>query len=79
MIKLTVLCAQMLSHVQLFVTPWTVAHQVPLSMGYFRQEYWSGFSFPPPEDLPDSGMELVSLIFPALASRFFTTNATCEN
>ena len=42
-----------LSHVQLFMTPWTVAHQAPLSMGFPRQEYWSGLPFPPPGDLPD--------------------------
>ena len=45
-------CAQLLSCVQLFVTPWTVAHQAPLSMGFSRQEYWSGQPFPPPGDLP---------------------------
>ena len=43
----------LLSHVQLFVTPWTIAHQVPLSMGFSRQEYWSGLPFPTPGDLPD--------------------------
>ena len=42
----------MLTHVQLFVTPWTVAHQAPPSMGFSRQEYWSGLPFPPPGDLP---------------------------
>ena len=41
--------AQLLSHVQLFETPWTVAHQAPLLMGFSRQEYWSGLSFPSPE------------------------------
>ena len=46
------------SHVRLFATPWTVAHQAPLSMGFPRQEYWSGFPFLPPGDLPDPGMEL---------------------
>ena len=46
-----------LSHVQLFVTPWTVAHQAPPSMGLFRQEYWSGLPFPSPGDLPDPGIE----------------------
>ena len=51
-----------------FVTPWTVAHQAPLSMGFPRQEYWSGLSFSSPGDLPDPGIETVS---PALASRFF--------
>ena len=43
--------------VQLFVNPWTVACQAPLSMGFFRQEYWSGLPFPSPGDLPDPGME----------------------
>ena len=46
-----------LSHVQLFVSPWTVAYQAPLSMGFARPEYWSGLSFPSPEDLPDPGIE----------------------
>ena len=43
------------------MTPWTVAHQAPLSMGFPRQEYWSGLSFSPPEDLPDPGTEPMSL------------------
>ena len=42
-----------LSYVQLFATPWTIAHQTPLSMEFSRQEYWSGFPFPFPGDLPD--------------------------
>ena len=46
-----------LSHVRLFATPWTVAYQAPLSMGFSRQEYWSGLPFPSPEDLPDPGIE----------------------
>ena len=46
-----------LSRVQLFVTPWTVAHQAPPSMGFSRQEYWSGLPFPSPGDLPNSGIE----------------------
>jgi len=50
----------------LFVTPWTVARQAPLSMGFPRQEYWSGLSFPPPGDLPDPGIEPMSLVSPAL-------------
>ena len=45
------------SHVRLFVTLWTVAHQTPLSMGFSRQEYWRGLPCPPPGDLPDSGIE----------------------
>ena len=48
------------SCVQHFSTPWTVAHQAPLSMGFSRQEYWSGFPFPPPGDLPDAGIETAS-------------------
>ena len=63
----------MLSSVQLFATPWTVAHQAPLSLGFSRQEYWSGLPFPPPGDLPDPGIELMSPVSPALAGRFFTT------
>ena len=46
-----------LSHVLLFATPWTVAHQAPLSMGFSRQEYWSGLLFPSPGYLPDPGTE----------------------
>ena len=45
------------SHVQLFATPWIVAYQVPLSMGFSRQEYWNGLPFPPPGDLPDPGID----------------------
>ena len=48
--------AQSLSRVQLFVTSWTVAHQAPLSMGFSRQEYWSGLLFPSPGDLLDPGI-----------------------
>ena len=48
---------QSLSRVQLFATPRTVASQAPLSMGFSRQEYWSGLPFPSPEDLPDPGIE----------------------
>ena len=47
----------LLSHVQLFVTPWTVVHQAPLSMGFPRQEYWSGLPFPSPGDLPKQGIK----------------------
>ena len=49
--------AKSLSCVQLFVTPWTVAYQAPPSMGFSRQEYWSGFPFPSPGDLPNPGIE----------------------
>ena len=59
-----------LSCVQLFVTPWTVAHQSPLSMEFSRQEHWSRLLFPSPGDLPDPGIEPAS---PASAGGFFTT------
>ena len=58
------------------VTPWTVALQAPLPIGFSRQEYWNGLPCPPPTDLSDSGIELVSLMSPALAGGFFTTSAT---
>ena len=63
-------CVQSLSCVWLFVTSWTVAHQVPRSKGFPRQEHWSGLPFPAPGDLPDPGIEPTS---PALTGRFFTT------
>ena len=55
-----------------------VARQVPLSMGFSRQEYWSGLPYPPPGDLPNPGIEPMSFTSPALAGRFFTTSATWE-
>ena len=55
---------------QLFLTPWTDSCQAPLSIGFPRQEYWSGLLFPSPGDLSQPGMELAS---PALAGGFFTT------
>ena len=58
----------MLSRLRLFATPGTVAHQPPLSMGFPRQEYWSGLPLPSPGDLPGPGMKPKS---PALAGRFF--------
>ena len=61
---------QLLSRVRLFVTPWTVACQAPVSMEFPRQEYWRGLPFPSPGDLSDPGVELLSL---ALTGRFFTT------
>ena len=67
-----------LSCVLLFVTLWTAAHQAPLSMGFSRQEYWSGLPCPPPGDLPNPGIEPVSLMSPALAGRFFTTSTTWD-
>ena len=61
------------SLVQLFVTLRTIAHQAPLSMGFSRQEYWSGWPCPPLEDLSYPGVKPKSLKSPALAGRFFTT------
>ena len=66
------------SRVHLFVTLWTVAFQAPLSMGFSKQEHWSGLPCPPPGDLPNPGMEPPSLMSPALADRFFTTTVTWE-
>ena len=65
----------MLSHVQHFVDPWTVACQPPLPLGFSRQEYWSGVLFPSPGDFPDSGSKLTS---PAMQMGlfFFTTLTT---
>ena len=54
-------------------TPCTVAGQAPLSMGFLRKEYWSSLPFPTPGEFPDPEIESVSLVSPALASRFFTT------
>ena len=54
------------------------AHQAPLSMGFSRQEYWSGLSCPPPGDLPNPGIQPSSSKSPALAGRFFTTSTTWE-
>ena len=53
------------------MTPWTVAHQAPLSMGFSRQEYWSGLPCPPPGDLEDPGIEPASVTSPAVAGGFF--------
>ena len=66
------------SRVWLCATLWTVARPAPLSMGFSRQEYWSGSPGPPPGDLPDSGIEPASLLSPALAGEFFTTSFTWE-
>ena len=68
-----------LSYVSFFMTPWIVACQAPLSMGFPRQEYWSGLpfplpgQFPNPEIEPNPGIQLASPMSPASASRFFTT------
>ena len=65
-----------LSRVQLFATLYTVARQAPLCMGFSRQEYQKGLPCPPPGHLPDPGIDLVSLMPPALAGGFFTTIAS---
>ena len=65
--------AQSVSRFRLFATPWTIAHQVHLSMGFSRQEYWYRLPCSPPGDLPDLGIEPMS---PALAGRFFTSSTT---
>ena len=73
------MCACMLIHfscVWLFATLWTVACHAFLSVGFSRQEYWSGLPCPPPEGLPDPGIEPASLMFPALAGGFFATSTT---
>ena len=77
--RATLCCAQTLSCVRLFVTPWTVPRQAPLSTGFCRREHWSGLPCPPPGDLPDPGIESVSLTSPALAGGFFTSRATRED
>ena len=58
-------CAQSLQWCQLFATPWTVACQAPLSMGFSRQKYWSGLPFPSPGDLPKPGIKPGSLALQA--------------
>ena len=77
---------KLLSRVRLFATPWTVAHQAPLSMGFSRQEYWSGLPFPSPGDLPDPGIEPGSPILqadaltsepPGKPMKEFTQTDTC--
>ena len=61
-----------LSRVRLFVTPWTVAYQAPLSTGFSRQEYWSGLPFPSPGDLPDPGIK------PGLVISILSAKSNCK-
>ena len=68
----------LVSQLHLIATPWTVAHQPPLSMGFSRQEYWSGLPCPSPGDLPDLGIEPAFLSSPALAGGFFNSSTTWE-
>ena len=65
--------AQLISRIELFVTSWTRAYQAPLSMGFSRQQHWSGLLFCPPGDPPDPGIESVSPVSPALAGGIFPT------
>ena len=69
---------QSLSRVRLFATLQTVARKAPLSMGLSRQKYWNGLPCPPPENLPNPGIKLESLVSSSLTGRFFTTRATWE-
>ena len=66
------------SHVQLFVTPWIVARQAPLSMGFSRHQYWNGVPFPSLGYLPDPRIKPASLMSLVLAGGFFTTSASWE-
>ena len=72
------LCGCMHNRVQLFATPWTVAHQAPLPMGFSRQEYWSRLPFSPSGDLPNPGIKPASLASSASTGVFFTTSTTWE-
>ena len=70
------------SRVQLCATPWTVAHQAPLSMGFSRQEYWSGFSYSSPGDLPDPGFKRGSPVLQAkslLSETLRNPDTTCND
>ena len=81
MLKFLEKCACTLSRfspVRLSANVWTVARQAPLSLGFSRQEYWSGLPCPPPGDLPDPGIEPAFFTSPALADGFFTSSATWE-
>ena len=69
-------CAKSFSHVRLLATLWTVAHQASLSIGFSKQEYWSGLSCPSPGDLPDPKIEAASPKSLASTGGFFTTSAT---
>ena len=67
------MCAKSLQSCPTPCDPMDVAHQAPLSMGFSRQEYWTGLPCPPPGVLPDPGIELMYHVSPVLAGRFFTT------
>ena len=79
LVTVCVLCVlNRVSHVSCFATPWNVAHQASLSMGFSKQEYWSGLLCPPPGDLPHPVIKPVSLMSPAFSGMFFTTSTTWE-
>ena len=67
------MCAQLLSRVKPFATPWSEIHRVSLSMGFSRQEYWSRLPCPPLGDLPNTGIKPTSPVSPALQADSFTT------
>ena len=69
----SLIIAWMFSRAWLFMTLWFVTHQIPVSMEFSRQGYWSELPFPPPGDLSSPGIESTSLVSPALAGRFFTS------
>ena len=71
-------CAESLQSCPTFLSLWTIVRQVPLSMGFSRQEYWNGFSCPPPGDLPNPAIKAETLMPPASSARYFTTSATWE-
>ena len=73
--QLVELAIHSLSRVRLVATSWTVAHQAPLSMGFSRQEYWSGLPLPPPGDLPNPGIKPASL---TLGGKFLTITILCH-
>ena len=74
----SILRACVLNHIQLFVTPWSVADQVPLALGFSRQEHWSGLPFSPTGDLINPGIKAECAASPALADGFFTTELPRE-
>ena len=71
-------CAVLSCSAQLFVNPWTVIHQAPLSMGFSRPEYFSGLPCPPPGNLPNPGIKPMSITSPPLTGRLFTTSPTWD-
>ena len=78
--RVTCVClpAKSLQSCLTLVTPWTAAHQAPLSMGFSRQEEWGGWPCPPPAGLPNPGIKPGSLNSSALAGKFFSTSTTWE-